>query len=646
MMLKNSANGMLTLTMTALTNLDSDEPAKMPVTFILHGPTLVTVRYADAKPFSVFCHRALRGNGHSYETGEDVMLGLIESVIDRMADVLERLGNEIDVLSHEVFRSKKATSSKKTRDLEAVIEQLGRKGDFLSGVRESLVSVSRLAAYHAAIETPARRPSKEIRQLVKLVQRDASSLGDHAAFLSGKINFLLDATLGLINLEQNQIIKIFTVASVVFLPPTLVASVYGMNFELMPELQWHLGYPWAVGLMVLVAGGWYASQRGAAPEGEANPNGKGKSASGRPGGPGGRGDRPTPVSLATVGTADIRVQVPAIGSVVPRNQVVVRTRVDGPLLEVAFTEGQAVAAGAVLARIDPEPFKAALAQAQGQLARDAALLKNAQLDLERYQGLLAQDSIAKQQVDTQAALVRQYQGTVQADEAAVKSAALQLSYTTIRAPIAGRAGLRAVDPGNIVKASDAAGLVTIAQLSPITAVFAVPEDRLPAILQRLRARQPLAVEAWDRDLKTRLAEGRLLAVDSLIDSATGTVKLKAEYANRDGSLFPNQFVNVRLLLDTLRGVVAVPTAAVQQGAKGSYVYKLGADGTVAAVPVKLGPADGPLAAVEEGLAAGDRVVVDGLDKLKDGAKVEAIDPKAVDAPGRESKRGGGGRPGH
>ena len=405
-------------------------------------------------------------------------------------------------------------------------------------------------------------------------------------------------------------------------------------------------WPWAMALALLAAGGWYASQRGEPPGGEGNGHGNGKSAAGRPGGPGGRGDRPTPVSLATVGTADIRVQVPAIGSVVPRNQVVVRTRVDGPLLEVAFTEGQAVAAGAVLARIDPEPFKAALAQAQGQLARDAALLKNAQLDLERYQGLLAQDSIAKQQVDTQAALVRQYQGTVQADEAAVKSAALQLSYTTIRAPIAGRAGLRAVDPGNIVKASDAAGLVTIAQLSPITAVFAVPEDRLPAILQRLRARQPLAVEAWDRDLKTRLAEGRLLAVDSLIDSATGTVKLKAEYANRDGSLFPNQFVNVRLLLDTLRGVVAVPTAAVQQGAKGSYVYRLGADGTVAAVPVKLGPADGPLAAVEEGLAAGDRVVVDGLDKLKDGAKVEAIDPKAVDAPGRESKRGGGGRPGH
>jgi magnesium transporter len=241
------------MTMTALTNLDTDEPAKMPVTFVLRGPTLVTVRYADAKPFKTFCNRALRGNGHNYETGEDVMLGVIESVIDRMADVLERLGNEIDGISREVFRGKSRPSTKKTRDLEALIEQLGRKGDFLSGVRESLVSISRLVAYHAALESPTRRPSKEIRQLVKLIQRDASSLGDHAAFLSGKINFLLDATLGLINLEQNQIIKIFTVASVVFLPPTLVASMYGMNFALMPELQWRFGYPFAIGLMVFSA---------------------------------------------------------------------------------------------------------------------------------------------------------------------------------------------------------------------------------------------------------------------------------------------------------------------------------------------------------------------------------------------------------
>ncbi|MGB3814958.1 MAG: magnesium transporter CorA family protein [Shinella sp.] len=247
-------DGAAFMTMTALTNLDGDEPTKMPITFILRGPTLVTVRYADAKPFATFCHRALRSNGHSYETGEDVMLGLIEAVIDRMADVLERLGNEIDGISHAIFRGKKAPSARKTRNLEAVIDQLGRKGDFLSGVRESLVSIARFVAYHAAaVEHPDRRPYKEVRQLVKLVQRDAVSLGDHAAFLSGKINFLLDATLGLINLEQNQIIKIFTVASVVFLPPTLVASAYGMNFELMPELQWQLGYPYAVGLMIFSA---------------------------------------------------------------------------------------------------------------------------------------------------------------------------------------------------------------------------------------------------------------------------------------------------------------------------------------------------------------------------------------------------------
>ncbi|HQA10627.1 MdtA/MuxA family multidrug efflux RND transporter periplasmic adaptor subunit [Zoogloea sp.] len=401
-------------------------------------------------------------------------------------------------------------------------------------------------------------------------------------------------------------------------------------------------WPYVVGLIVVAAGAWYATHR-AVPDDE----GGAKSAEGRRGGPGGRGDKPTPVTLASVAASDIRVTVPALGSVVPRNQVTVRSRVDGPLLAVKFTEGQPVKAGEVLALIDPEPFKAALEQARGTLARDAALLKNAKIDLDRYRGLLAQDSIATQQVDTQAALVRQYQGTVQADEAAVKSAELQLSYTTIKAPIAGRAGLRTVDPGNIVKASDTAGLVTIAQQSPITAVFAVPEDRLPAIMQRVRDGRGLKVEAWDRDMKIRLAEGSLLAVDSLIDTTTGTVKLKAEFANRDGGLFPNQFVNVRLLLDTLTGVVAVPTAAVQQGAKGNFVYRLGEGGKVAAVPVKLGPVDGMLAAVDSGLAAGDKVVVDGLDKLKDGAQVEAIDPKAVDAPGRAQKRGGGGgRPAH
>ncbi|MBS0372737.1 MAG: MdtA/MuxA family multidrug efflux RND transporter periplasmic adaptor subunit [Proteobacteria bacterium] len=403
--------------------------------------------------------------------------------------------------------------------------------------------------------------------------------------------------------------------------------------------------PWLIVLALAAGGGWYYTHRSPV---DADGGGGGKSTNGPRGGRDGRGERPTPVSLATIATGDIRVMVPALGSVVPRNQVTVRSRVDGPLLAVKFTEGQTVNSGDVLALIDPDPFRAALEQARGQLARDAALLKNAQIDLDRYKGLLRQDSIAEQQVATQEALVRQYQGTVQADQAAVKSAELQLSYTTIKAPITGRAGLRAVDPGNIVKASDTTGLVTIAQVSPITAVFPVPEDRLPAVMKRVREGKGLIAEAWDREMKNHLADGKLLAVDSLIDSTTGTVKLKADFTNKDGSLFPNQFVNVRLILDTLSGVVTVPTAAVQQGAKGSYVYKVGEGNKVASVPVKLGPVDGDKAVVEDGLAAGDRVVVDGLDKLKDGAQIEAIDPKAVDAPGRERKRGGngGGRPGH
>ena len=361
----------------------------------------------------------------------------------------------------------------------------------------------------------------------------------------------------------------------------------------------------------------------------------------------GQGERPQPVLLAEIRNGDIRVVVPALGSLVPRNQVTVRPRVDGQLMSVAFREGQPVKAGDLLAEIDPRPFQVVLTQAEGQFARDAALLKNARIDLDRYKALLAQDSIAKQQVDTQEALVRQYEGTVKADQGSVDSARLQLSYTRITAPIAGRAGLRQVDPGNMVHASDAGGLVTIAQASPITAVFAVPEDRLPEIMARNRGK-PLTVEAWDREQRRVLATGRLIAADSQIDTTTGTIKLKAEFANADGSLFPNQFVNVRLILDQLSAVPVVPTAAVLQGEKGRYVYRLGADGKVAAVPVKLGAVDGDRAAIDSGLALGDKVVVDGLDKLRDGAAVEAIAPDAASAPGREKKRReggqGGGRP--
>jgi magnesium transporter len=241
------------MTMTALTNLDGDEPGKTPITFILKGMSLVTVRYAEPKPFVAYALRAQRASGVLNSTGELVMLGLLEAVVDRIADALELVGNEVDAISREVFRNKASSVTKKTRDLQSLIERIGSKGDNLTMIRESLISIIRLITFHAALEASNQKPSREGRQRVKLIQRDASSLGDHAAFLSNKINFLLDATLGLINLEQNQIIKIFSVAAVVFLPPTLIASIYGMNFEHMPELKWLLGYPWALGLMVVSA---------------------------------------------------------------------------------------------------------------------------------------------------------------------------------------------------------------------------------------------------------------------------------------------------------------------------------------------------------------------------------------------------------
>jgi magnesium transporter len=246
-------DGAVFMTMTALTNLDADEPVKTPVTFILKGPTLVTVRYAEPKPFLAYAARAMRPKGVPCGSGEQVMLGIIEAMIDRDADALERAGNEIDLISRDVFKKRAGTATKQQHDLRSIIEHIGRKDDLLSMVQESLVSISRLVTYHTAMEPPTTKAGKENRLILKQIQRDALSLGDHARALSTKINFLLDATLGLINLEQNQIIKIFSVAAVVFLPPTLVASIYGMNFDFMPELAWYVGYPFALGLMVLSA---------------------------------------------------------------------------------------------------------------------------------------------------------------------------------------------------------------------------------------------------------------------------------------------------------------------------------------------------------------------------------------------------------
>jgi multidrug efflux system membrane fusion protein len=342
----------------------------------------------------------------------------------------------------------------------------------------------------------------------------------------------------------------------------------------------------------------------------------------------GFGDRPLPVQAAAVTQGDIEVAITALGTVTARNTATVKARVDGQLLRVPFREGDVVKAGAVLAEIDPRPFQVALDQAKGTLARDEALLANAKLDLQRYASLLAKESIAKQQYDTQEALVRQDEGIVLSDRAQVENAKLQLDFTRVTAPLAGRVGLRQVDAGNMVHASDANGIVVITQTQPINLVFAIPAESLSRVLERLRGGDTLAVEAFDRDGKTRLATGKLLTADNQIDVATGTVKLKAEFANADNALFPNQFVNVRLRVETRHDATLMPVAAIQRGTQGTFVYAVTPESTVAVRAVTLGPASGEIIAVEKGVAAGDRVVTDGADKLRDGAKIEVTTPGA------------------
>lgn len=389
---------------------------------------------------------------------------------------------------------------------------------------------------------------------------------------------------------------------------------------------------WVLGLLLLlVLGGgawWWKTQRGDAgpAAGAAKPGGQG--------GPGARrfgGSQVQPISADVVKRQDVRVLIAAIGTVTARNTAVVRTKVDGELKSIRFKDGDMVKAGQLLAEIDPASYQAALAQAQGALARDQALLRNARLDLQRYQDLLAKDSIAKQQVDTQAALVAQYEGTVQADQGQVDSARLQLSYTRVTAPIAGRLGLRQADLGNVVHAADTNGIVTITQVQPIYALFSVPEAYLPRIVARLRGGAQMPVELWDREQSHRLAVGRLETLDNAIDTTTGTVKAKATFANEDGSLFPNQFVNVRLQVDTLPDVLTVPTTAVQRGTQGTYVYAVKDDGTVTLRRVRLGTTDGDRVSVQGELAEGERVVTDGADRLREGAQVAVI---AADAAAR------------
>ena len=368
----------------------------------------------------------------------------------------------------------------------------------------------------------------------------------------------------------------------------------------------------------LGGGGWYLwTQRDAqqAPKNVA----AGRSAQGLP----------QPVGFATIDKGNIRILLNELGTVSSLDTVTVQTQINGQLQEVGFKEGQLVKQGDFLAQIDPRPYIAALEQAQGTLARDQGLLAQAQTNLKRFQTLGRQDSIAQQQIDDQRFLVQQYTGTVQTDQGAVDTAQLNLAYCRIVSPIDGQVGLRQIDQGNYVQTSSTTGLVVITQMQPISVVFSVPEDSLPDITQRVRSGATLSVEAYDRSNTRLLATGQLGTLDNVIDTTTGTLKLRALFANPDEMLYPNQFVNARLLVNTMQNTVRIPIPAVQRGEPGTFVYLINPDNTVSVRPIKVGPVDGNYQAVLSGLNPGDRVVTDGTDRLRDGASVTLPAAKAA-----------------
>jgi multidrug efflux system membrane fusion protein len=353
------------------------------------------------------------------------------------------------------------------------------------------------------------------------------------------------------------------------------------------------------------------------------------------------------VGASTVATGNIREIVNALGTVTPIATVTVQTQINGQLTDVGFTEGQDVKKGDFLAQIDPRPYQILKEQYEGQLAHDEGLLAQAQMDLTRYQTLAQQNSIAKQQAEDQVFIVDQYKGSVKQDQGLVDSEALNIAYCHIVSPIDGRVGLRLVDPGNYVQTTAASGIAVITQLHPITVIFSVPEDDLPEIMPQLNAGTPLIVTAYDRANIHLLATGKVSAVDSQIDTTTGTVKVRAQFDNPDNALFPNQFVNVRLLVKTLVGVVTVPTSAIQRGAPGTYVYVVNPDSTVSVRQIKTGVVDDNLTEVKSGLTSGERVVIDGTDRLRDGLKVavaaENGSPAASSTSPAKAGRPGGGK---
>jgi len=343
---------------------------------------------------------------------------------------------------------------------------------------------------------------------------------------------------------------------------------------------------------------------------------------------GGKGLAPRAIPVVGVAAraGDLGVYQSGLGTVTPVKTVTVRSRVDGELVSVAYREGQLVREGDPLAQIDPRPFEVQLHQAEGQLAKDEAALANAKVDLERYRILISQDSIPRQQLDTQAATVDQTAAAIKSDQAQIESAKLNLTYSRITAPISGIVGLRLVDPGNIVHASDQTGLLVITQQQPIAVIFTIPADHLQPVLQQRKAGHELVVEAWDRDFQRKLATGSLLAIDNQIDQSSGTVRMKAQFPNEDYALFPNQFVNARLLVDTLRQTVLVPTAAIQRSPQSAYVYVVKPDSTVEMRTVDVGLTEGDDTSLKKGVSPGEVVIVDGVDKLQPGALVAVSNP--------------------
>ncbi len=379
---------------------------------------------------------------------------------------------------------------------------------------------------------------------------------------------------------------------------------------------------WLLAIAIVVGGVWFYRSRSSASD-PAAATGSGATPAGAKGAAGTRGPLAIPVVVATATKGDLPVFYNGLGSVNAFNTVTVRSRIDGQLIKVAFTEGQTVKAGDVLAEIDPRPYQVQLEQAEGQLARDVAQQQDALVNLERYKLLYKEGVIPKQQLDTQQASVGQFDGAIQTDKATIDNAKLNLTYCRITSPISGRVGLRLVDAGNMVHAADANGLLVITQLQPIAVLFSLPQDQLPVVYTKLRAGQQLTVEAFDRDNTEKIASGKLLTIDNQIDVTTGTYKLKAVFNNEDHVLFPNQFVNVHLLVNTLKNVVIVPTTAILRGSQGVYVFSVATDGTVKIRIITVAETNGNITGISAGLNPGEVVVTDGQDKLQDGSKVEA-----------------------